>query len=63
MPPKQANRVAPKSVGGCDDREWFEWGCSWGATLFRGRFPLSVGDEVYPSSPLGTDHRSLTTDH
>ncbi|MDD3584639.1 MAG: hypothetical protein PHG74_11555 [Kiritimatiellae bacterium] len=23
-PPEQANRAAPKAVGGCDDREWFE---------------------------------------
>ena len=30
MPPEQANPVARKAVGGCDDREWFEWGCSWG---------------------------------
>ena len=22
-PPEQANRVTPKAVGGCDDREWF----------------------------------------
>ena len=36
MPPEQADRVAPKAVTPCDDREWFEWGCSWGATLFKG---------------------------
>ena len=24
MPPEQANPVARKAVGGCDDREWFE---------------------------------------
>ena len=33
MPPEPANPVAQKAVGGCDDREWFEWGCSWGATF------------------------------
>ena len=32
-PPELANPVARKAVGGCDDGEWFEWGCSWGATF------------------------------
>ena len=38
-PPEHAKPVAPRAVGGCDDREWFEWGCSWGAILFCGSFP------------------------
>ena len=33
MPPEQADRVVRKAVGGCDDREWFEWGCAEGAIL------------------------------
>ncbi|HAU37083.1 MAG TPA: hypothetical protein DCX07_05130 [Phycisphaerales bacterium] len=28
---RAAPKPAPAGVGGCDDRERFEWGCSWGA--------------------------------
>jgi len=35
MPSEQEKPVARKAVGPCDDREWFEWGCSWGLSFSR----------------------------
>ena len=45
-PPEQANPVTPKAVGGYDDREWFEWGCSWGATQQNLRFAVWRGSDA-----------------